>query len=213
MLKNIAAIIGVSVSVMVLAVQAVQAVPVTNTAGDGIEDVGTGLTAYSWYQNSGEFMFLGGVFGSGSFNDPQDFSSGLLESNVEAWLGITDPSTFSLSVGSGVTFANVDDSGNSVTGASKSGTWTVNSPGQALNFYVVKAAKNYAMYYVNPAEATGSWSTYDLSVAGYGGGGGLEISHFNGYVSNTSEVPEPATMILFGTGLAGLAALRRRKKN
>ena len=32
-------------------------------------------------------------------------------------------------------------------------------------------------------------------------------------VDDISQVPEPATMLLFGTGLAGLATLRRRKAN
>ena len=35
---------------------------------------------------------------------------------------------------------------------------------------------------------------------------------YNIVVGATAPVPEPATMLLFGTGLAGLAAARRRKK-
>ena len=35
----------------------------------------------------------------------------------------------------------------------------------------------------------------------------------NVYNGNSSETPEPATMVLFGTGLIGLAGLARRRKN
>lgn len=38
------------------------------------------------------------------------------------------------------------------------------------------------------------------------------ISHIN-FFKGSSPVPEPATMLLFGTGLAGLAAVGRRKRS
>ena len=39
------------------------------------------------------------------------------------------------------------------------------------------------------------------------------ISHVSEFGEGTAPVPEPATMLLFGTGLIGLAGLRARKKN
>ena len=95
----------------------------------------------------------------------------------------------------------------------KSGNWEITDSDPlkdyALSFYGVKSSTEWAMYYVDPALSSGKWSTVHLLNQN---DKPRKISHFGG-VAESSPVPEPATMLLFGTGLAGLAAVARRRKN
>ena len=84
------------------------------------------------------------------------------------------------------------------------GTWNFTVEGYELGFYAVKGGNDFALYFVDPAVSSGFWNTSHLV---NGGSNPPEISHF----SAAAPVPEPATMLLLGTGLIGLAGVSRKK--
>lgn len=87
----------------------------------------------------------------------------------------------------------------------KTGTWTL-SGNLETTFYSVKGGTGYALYYVNPGQATGEWTTAHLL---NNGGNIPAISHLT---AQTQPIPEPTAMLLLGSGLAGLAMIGRRRK-
>ena len=168
------------------------ALPVVNTAHDGIEDLTNG-SAYATYQNSGTFLYNEAGNNLGNF-------AAAVQAKLDTFLGINIILT--------------EDTNVAYTGSNgPSGTWTVTPVGNTIDFYVVKAANAYAMYEVNPADGQGSWSTFDLWSAGYGGRGALDVSHFTGYNPGSAPVPEPGTMMLLGAGFLGLAVYGKRRRN
>ena len=70
--------------------------------------------------------------------------------------------------------------------------------------------------------ATPNWFLFNLTSLKWNGTEKLEFQNFypnGGAIShvtlygNRAPVPEPGTVLLFGTGLAGLAAVGRRRKS
>ena len=89
----------------------------------------------------------------------------------------------------------------------KTGTWTWDVVGFGLGFYAVKGANEFALYFVDPAQSEGIWTTRHLLT---NGGKQPEISHFAA-APTAIPVPEPGILILLGAGLIGLAAFSRVK--
>lgn len=87
----------------------------------------------------------------------------------------------------------------------KSGTWSF-SDSFELGFYAVKGADEYALYFVDPTQSDGLWtSRHTLN----NGGNIPAISHFSAVPTTTTKVPEPAAMLLMGVGLVGIAGWTR----
>ena len=96
-----------------------------------------------------------------------------------------------------------------------SGTWSVTGTDE-VSFYTVKAATEWALYYVDPSQLNGIWTTEHLLTPN--GRNIPGISHLSAVMTDPGDppppqnpIPEPTTMLLLGTGLVGFAGMSRKK--
>jgi PEP-CTERM motif len=91
------------------------------------------------------------------------------------------------------------------------GTWTSSAAtGFSEMVVVLKQATLWGAWYFG---ISGSSGTYTTNWTGSGPFNGTALSHAFVLVRSPVRVPEPATLALFGLGLAGVAFARRRKQS
>ena len=92
-------------------------------------------------------------------------------------------------------------------GENSQGTWSIDGWYSFEDLMIVlKAGNGYIGYQLASQGISGTWNTDDLNNKG--------LSHLSIYGKGDMPNPEPATFLLFGTGIAGLAGtnLRKRKR-
>jgi len=164
--------------------------------------VGISLNAFAIpMPNSGALV---GVF-SGNDND-YDY----IESLLESYSGLDLDGLLYGKIDEGDGIGSTTEGSLSITTEDLTGDdpyqWGSWSSDVSLIGYSLKGSDKFALYYLDPNSGpwtSGYWNMYDVL---NNGDQNPTLSHFTGY----APIPEPATMLLLGSGLLGLAAFRRK---
>ena len=172
-----------------------------------------GLT-YIYGSQDGTFNAAQGEY-LGTVSDGND-NVDTLTDVLENYLGWNDPV---------ITFYGKDEDGELLIPQSQSngededelisGTWQTYSGVEPINpdcveFIIVKAGNNFSIHRYDPSASSGEWNIGYLPDAG-NSDSPATLSHMSAYNGGSTPVPEPATILLLGSGLLGLVGHSRKR--